>query len=139
MSRLDRVDPARLSEVMGGGGHTDPEIRGKGGGRRGGLLNFFPALWASVWSKNIGGRGWGAGGPSPGFATEASQSIYVEKRWPRKEDDPYHHKRVAMSCFCFACKWFVAFCKEIYESMPWLIKGGSDMRMNRYPGQLFSI
>ena len=32
-----------------GGGHPDPEIRGRAG------LIFFPALRASVWSKNKGG------------------------------------------------------------------------------------
>ena len=36
-------------EGGGGGGHPDPEIGDPG------LKNFFPALWASVWSKNKGG------------------------------------------------------------------------------------
>ena len=44
-----------------GGGHPDPEIRGRAG------LIFFPALRASVWSKNKGGPG--PPGPSPGCAT----------------------------------------------------------------------
>ena len=33
----------------GGGGHPDPEIRGQPGRKK-----FFPALRASVWSKNKG-------------------------------------------------------------------------------------
>ena len=36
----------------GGGGHLDPEIRGARSQKK-----FFSALWASVWSKNKGGRG----------------------------------------------------------------------------------
>ena len=38
----------------GGGGHPDPEIRRRGGG----AVNkkYFPALRASVWSKNKGAR-----------------------------------------------------------------------------------
>ena len=44
----------------GGGGHPDPEVRGRPG------LNFFSTLRASVWSKNKGG---GSPGPSPGSAT----------------------------------------------------------------------
>ena len=44
-----------------GGGHPDPEIRGRAG------LIFFPALRASVWTKNEGGHG--SPGPSPRSAT----------------------------------------------------------------------
>ena len=37
----------------------DPDLQGEGG-RRDGLKNIFPALRASVWSKNKrGGGGWG--------------------------------------------------------------------------------
>ena len=42
---------------VGGGGHPDPLIRGKGGGSR---KKNFSALWASVWSTNKGG-----GSPPP--------------------------------------------------------------------------
>ena len=41
----------------GGGGHSDPEIRGGGVSK-----NCFSGLRASVWSKNKGG--WGARAPS---------------------------------------------------------------------------
>ena len=41
----------------GGGGHTDPEIRGEGGPKF-----FFTAFRGSVWCKNKGG---GEGGPLP--------------------------------------------------------------------------
>ena len=47
-----------------GGGHPDPEIRGGGGGV---LKKFFPALRASVWSKNKGEAA--PLGPSLGSAT----------------------------------------------------------------------
>ena len=41
-----------------GCGHPDPEIKGLGGGRRRAVpKKFFSAFWASVWSKNKGGRG----------------------------------------------------------------------------------
>ena len=43
----------------GGGGHPDPDISGGGGSPK----KNFPALWASVWSKNKGL------GPSLGSAT----------------------------------------------------------------------
>ena len=48
-----------------GGGHPDPEIRGKPGLKK----IFFSALRASVWSKNKRGGGWAPLGFSPGSAT----------------------------------------------------------------------
>ena len=42
----------------GGAGHLDPEIRGSSSPKK-----FFPALWASVWSKNK--RGAAPPGPLP--------------------------------------------------------------------------
>ena len=42
-------------QIRGGPGHLDPEIEEEEGG--GGLKNFCLALWASVWSKNVGGGG----------------------------------------------------------------------------------
>ena len=46
----------------GWGGHTDPVIRGGGGG----LQIIFSTLRALLWSKNTGGQG--PPGPSPGSA-----------------------------------------------------------------------
>ena len=39
----------------------DPDLQGEGGGEERTQENFFPALRASVWSKNKrgGGGGWG--------------------------------------------------------------------------------
>ena len=56
-----------LEELEGGESHPDPQIRGPGLQK-----NFFPALRASVWSKNKRGGGGGVPGPlgpSPGSAT----------------------------------------------------------------------
>ena len=47
-------------QIMGGGGHPDPEIRGGGSLK----IFFFWALRASFWSKNKGG---GLPGPLPGI------------------------------------------------------------------------
>ena len=46
-------------QIREGGRHPDPEIRGRGGGVDAVSKFFFPALRASVWSKNKGGRGGG--------------------------------------------------------------------------------
>ena len=46
-------------EIRRGPGHPDPEISEGGWGRGRAVLNFFSALWASVWSKIKKG-----GGPS---------------------------------------------------------------------------
>ena len=44
---------SRPSDRGGGGaGHLDPEIRGSASPKK-----FFPAFWASVWSKNKRGAG----------------------------------------------------------------------------------
>ena len=48
-----------------GGGHLDPEIRGRPGLKK----YIFSALRASVWSKNKGG------GPFPGSATDVEAQI----------------------------------------------------------------
>ena len=48
-------------EIRRGPGHPDPEISEGGWGRGRAVLNFFSALWASVWSKIKKG---GGGGPS---------------------------------------------------------------------------
>ena len=45
-----------------GGGHPDPEIRGRTRSPK----KFFSVLRASFWSTN---KGWGGAGPSPGSAT----------------------------------------------------------------------
>ena len=46
-------------QIRRGPGHPDPEVR-EGGWRRGrAVLNFFSALWASVWSKIKKGGGGG--------------------------------------------------------------------------------
>ena len=37
---------------------TDPELQIRGGGGGGGSNFFFPALQASLWSKNREGGGW---------------------------------------------------------------------------------
>ena len=55
-------------QIREGGRHPDPEIRGRGGGVDVVSKFFFPALRASVWSKNKGGRG-GGGGGVPGSVT----------------------------------------------------------------------
>ena len=47
-------------QIRRGPGHPDPEIREGGGGRGRAVLNFFSALWASVWAKIKKG----GGGPS---------------------------------------------------------------------------
>ena len=49
---------SRPSDKRGGAGHLDPEIRGSSCPKK-----FFPALWASVWSKNK--RGAAPPGPLP--------------------------------------------------------------------------
>ena len=48
-------------QIREGGRHPDPEIRGRGGGGGVDAVSkfFFPALRASVWSKNKGGGGGG--------------------------------------------------------------------------------
>ena len=49
-------------QIIGGGGHPDPEIRVGGDS----LKKNFSALWTSVWSKNKGVR---PPGPSLGSTT----------------------------------------------------------------------
>ena len=56
------MDPDLQIRGGGGAGHLDPEIRGSSSPKK-----FFPALWASVWSKNK--RGAAPPGPLPGSAT----------------------------------------------------------------------
>ena len=56
---------SRPTDKRGGGGHSDPEIRGGGG-----LKIFFTAFRGSVWSKKRG-----SAGPCPGCAT-TSNSLY---------------------------------------------------------------
>ena len=58
-------------QIRGGTAHPDPEIRGAPS-----LRKIFPALWASVWSKNKGRPG--PSGPSPASAT-ASYVIFISK------------------------------------------------------------
>ena len=55
-------------QIREGGRHPDPEIRGRGGGVWMRSQNFFfPALRASVWSKNKGGGGGGVTWIRQGF------------------------------------------------------------------------
>ena len=56
------ADPDLQIRGGGGGGHSDPEIRGEGG-----LKIFFTAFRGSVWSKKRGGAG-----PCPGCATTSN-------------------------------------------------------------------
>ena len=44
-------------QIRRGPGHPDPEIKEGGWGRGRAVLNFFSALWASVWSKIKKGGG----------------------------------------------------------------------------------
>ena len=57
----------------GGGGHPDPETTGERSQKK-----IFLALWASFWTKNMGGGGVaGPPGPSPGSTTDAHLSSVV--------------------------------------------------------------
>ena len=56
----------------GGGGHSDPEIRGEGG-----LKIFFTAFRGSVWSKNKGG------GRVPALDPPLHLTLFVERKCVR--------------------------------------------------------
>ena len=49
---------------------ADPDLPIKGWGSGGSQKNFFPALLASVWSKNPVGGGVEGGGPCPESPTD---------------------------------------------------------------------
>ena len=63
-------------QIREGGRHPDPEIRGRGGCGCG-LKIFFPALRASVWSKNKGGRG-GVPGSVTALVFNYAATVYSE-------------------------------------------------------------
>ena len=59
---------------------ADPDLQIRGGGGGGdGLQKIFLALWASVWSKNMGAGGAGPPGPSPGSITGTFWAIKLVK------------------------------------------------------------
>ena len=66
-------------QIREGGRHPDPEIRGRGGGVWMRSQNFFfPALRASVWSKNKGGRGGGVPGSVTALVFNYAATVYSE-------------------------------------------------------------
>ena len=81
-------DPDIEPDIEIAGGTVIQIMRG-GGGRS--PKKLVSALWASVWSKNKGGRGPGPLGASPGLACVASVSI-----WPgfgaKKDREPKSEK-----------------------------------------------
>ena len=62
-------------QIRGGGGHSDPEIRGEGG-----LKFFFTAFRGSVWCKNKGG---GGGGRAPARDPPLHLTLFVERKCVR--------------------------------------------------------
>ena len=66
-------------QIREGGRHPDPEIRGRGGGVWMRSQNFFfPALRASGWSKNKGGRGGGVPGSVTALVFNYAATVYSE-------------------------------------------------------------
>ena len=64
-------------QIREGGRHPDPEIRGRGGGGVDAVSKFFfPALRASVWSKNKGGRGGGVPGSVTALVFNYAATVY---------------------------------------------------------------
>ena len=61
-------------QIRGVPGHPNPDIRGGAVSKK-----IFLALWASVWSKNMGGGGAGLPGPSPGSITGTFCAIKLVK------------------------------------------------------------
>ena len=66
------ADPDLQIRGGGGGGHSDPEIRGEGG-----LKIFFTAFRGSVWSKNKGG------GRVPALDPPLHLTLFVERKCVR--------------------------------------------------------
>ena len=64
-------------QIREGGRHPDPEIRGRGGVDAVSKF-FFPALRASVWSKNKGRGGGGFLGSVTALVFNYASTVYSE-------------------------------------------------------------
>ena len=61
-----------------GGGHSDPEIRGRAVSKI-----FFTAFRGSVWSKNKRGGGGGRGGRVPALDLPLHLTLFIERTFVR--------------------------------------------------------